>query len=105
MAEDRARLQQLFAELRTQLSASTSIDGETRRRLEATILDTERALAGQPPTQPTSKTLSERLAAVAAEGQGTVVSYNYAEGRKAPLTEELLRRIRQLEATAKTPRS
>ena len=45
--------------------------------------------------------VSERLAAVVAEGQGTIVSYHYAEGRKAPLTEELLRRIAELEATAK----
>ena len=42
---------------------------------------------------------SQRLRAVAAEGQGTVVSFHYAEGIKVPMPEELRRRIAQLEAT------
>ncbi len=37
--------------------------------------------------------ISERQNAVVTEGQGTIVSYNYAQGRKAPLTDELRRRI------------
>ena len=45
--------------------------------------------------------VSHRLSAVAAEGQGTIVSYNYADSRKVPLTEELLRRIAELEGKAK----
>ncbi len=41
---------------------------------------------------------SRRLGVVAAEGQGTVVSFHYAQGRKVPLPEELRRRIAELEA-------
>jgi acyl-CoA thioester hydrolase len=48
--------------------------------------------------------VSERLDSVVTEGQGTIVSYNYAEGRKAPLTEELVRRIHDLEATVRPAR-
>jgi acyl-CoA thioester hydrolase len=48
--------------------------------------------------------VSERLDSVVTEGQGTIVSYNYAEGRKVPLTEELRRRIAQLEATVRPTR-
>jgi len=41
--------------------------------------------------------VSHSLAAVAAEGQGTVVSFHYAEGRKVPLPAELRQRIARLE--------
>jgi acyl-CoA thioester hydrolase len=44
---------------------------------------------------------SRRLGAVAAEGQGTVVSFHYAQGKKVPLPEELRRRVAELEATVK----
>jgi len=44
--------------------------------------------------------ISRRLAAVAAEGKGTVVTYDHREGRKVPMPEELRRRIEALEATA-----
>ena len=46
------------------------------------------------------RVVSHRLAAVAAEGQGTVVTFHYGEGRKVPVPEELRRRIEGLEATA-----
>jgi acyl-CoA thioester hydrolase len=45
--------------------------------------------------------VSHRLDAVAAEGQGTIVSYHYPEGRKVPIPAELRQRIAELEATAK----
>lgn len=41
--------------------------------------------------------VSHRLAAVAAEGQGIIVTYHYAEERKVPVPEELRRRIAELE--------
>jgi acyl-CoA thioester hydrolase len=41
--------------------------------------------------------VSHRLKAVAAEGQGTIVTYHYAEGKKVPIPEELRRRIAALE--------
>jgi acyl-CoA thioester hydrolase len=41
---------------------------------------------------------SKRLQAVAAEGQGTIVSYHYAQGTKVPFPAELRRRIAELEA-------
>jgi acyl-CoA thioester hydrolase len=41
--------------------------------------------------------VSRRLADVATEGQGLVVSYHYGEGCKAPLPEQVRARIRQLE--------
>jgi acyl-CoA thioester hydrolase len=44
--------------------------------------------------------VSYQLGDVAAEGHGTIVTYNYAEGKKAPVPEELRRRIVELEATA-----
>jgi acyl-CoA thioester hydrolase len=44
--------------------------------------------------------VSRRLADVATEGEGTVVSFHYAKAVKAPLPEELRRRIAALEATA-----
>jgi acyl-CoA thioester hydrolase len=43
--------------------------------------------------------VSHRLGAVAAEGQGTVVSYDYREGRKVQLPEEIKARIARLEAS------
>jgi acyl-CoA thioester hydrolase len=45
--------------------------------------------------------VSRRLAAVAAEGTGTIVTYHYARGMKTPIPEELRRRIAELEATAR----
>jgi acyl-CoA thioester hydrolase len=43
--------------------------------------------------------VSHRLQKIAAEGDGVVVSFNYRENKKAPLPEEVKRRIEQLEAT------
>jgi acyl-CoA thioester hydrolase len=50
------------------------------------------------------RVVSRKLAAVAAEGTGTIVPYHYARGAKTPVPEELRRRITELEATAGTPR-
>jgi len=44
--------------------------------------------------------VSAQLRDVAAEGQVTVVAYRYGEQQKAPLPDELRRRIAALEATA-----
>jgi acyl-CoA thioester hydrolase len=44
--------------------------------------------------------VSHKLGAVAAEGQGTVVTYHYAQGRKVPMPDELRRRIADLEGRA-----
>jgi acyl-CoA thioester hydrolase len=44
------------------------------------------------------RVVSRRLAAVAAEGQGVVVSFHYGRGAKVPLPDELRRRIAELEA-------
>src|SRR5262249_35800140 len=41
--------------------------------------------------------VSHNFDAVAAEGQGTIVSYDYRNGKKAPLPDELRRRIEELE--------
>ena len=41
--------------------------------------------------------VSHRLAAVAAEGQGIIVTYHYAEEKKVPIPDELRRRITELE--------
>ena len=43
--------------------------------------------------------VSRKLAAVAAEGTGTIVSYHYGQGAKVPLPDELRWRIAELEAT------
>jgi acyl-CoA thioester hydrolase len=40
--------------------------------------------------------------AVVTEGQGTIVTFDYAQNRKMPVPEELRRRIAALEATART---
>ena len=45
--------------------------------------------------------VSHRLGKVAAEGQGIIVTYNYGEGKKVPVPEELRRRIAALEATSR----
>lgn len=45
--------------------------------------------------------VSHRLGAVAAEGQGTVVTYHHGEGKKVPVPEELRRRIAELEASVR----
>jgi acyl-CoA thioester hydrolase len=47
------------------------------------------------------RVISHRLAAVAAEGKGTIVTYDYHQSRKAPIPDELRRRISELEAGAK----
>jgi acyl-CoA thioester hydrolase len=44
--------------------------------------------------------VSHRLGVVAAEGQGTVVTYHYKEGKKVHIPDELRRRIAELEASA-----
>ncbi len=44
------------------------------------------------------RVVSHRLDAVAAEGEGTIVTYHYTEGKKVPIPEELRRRIAELEA-------
>jgi acyl-CoA thioester hydrolase len=41
--------------------------------------------------------VSQQLNAVAAEGQGTIVTYHYERGEKVPMPEELRRRIAELE--------
>jgi acyl-CoA thioester hydrolase len=41
--------------------------------------------------------VSHSLEAVAAEGQGIIVTYHYGEGKKAPIPEEIRRRIENLE--------
>jgi acyl-CoA thioester hydrolase len=46
------------------------------------------------------RVISKKLAAVACEGQGTVVTYHYGRGAKVPIPDELRRRIAELEATA-----
>lgn len=47
------------------------------------------------------RVVSRKLGAVAAEGGGIVVCYDYGEGRKAPLPERIRRRIRELEDGAR----
>jgi acyl-CoA thioester hydrolase len=48
--------------------------------------------------------VSRKLAAVAAEGTGTIVTYHHAQGTKTRMPEELRLRIIELEATAKEQR-
>jgi acyl-CoA thioester hydrolase len=43
--------------------------------------------------------VSHNLGAVAAEGQGTVVTFHYAQGKKVDIPDELRRRIAELEAS------
>ena len=43
---------------------------------------------------------SRRLGVVAAEGEGIIVTFDYARSVKAPVPDELRRRIAELEATA-----
>jgi len=45
--------------------------------------------------------VSQRLNEVAAEGQGTIVTFHYVDGKKVPIPEELRRRIAELEASRK----
>jgi acyl-CoA thioester hydrolase len=47
------------------------------------------------------RVVSRNLQAVAAEGQGTIVTFDYAQGKKVPIPAELRRRIDQLEAGAR----
>ncbi len=49
------------------------------------------------------KVVSRRLGAVAAEGQGIVVTYHHGRAAKVPLPDELRRRIAELEASAPPP--
>jgi acyl-CoA thioester hydrolase len=44
--------------------------------------------------------VSRRLGVVATEGEGIIVTFDYARGVKAPVPDELRRRIAALEATA-----
>src|SRR5262249_10819363 len=44
--------------------------------------------------------VSRKLADVAAEGTGAIVTYLYAQGKKTPIPDELRRRIAELEASA-----
>src|SRR5262249_3871176 len=46
--------------------------------------------------------VSRKLAAVAAEGAGVIVTFHYARGTKVPVPEELRRRITDLEANGRT---
>jgi acyl-CoA thioester hydrolase len=46
---------------------------------------------------------SHRLQRIAAEGEGTIVCFNYLENRKAPLPQALIRKIAELEDTAASP--
>jgi acyl-CoA thioester hydrolase len=41
--------------------------------------------------------VSHRLQAIAAEGQGTIVTYDYRQSKKVPVPDELRRRIAELE--------
>jgi acyl-CoA thioester hydrolase len=41
--------------------------------------------------------VSERLGAVATEGEGVIVTFHYARGEKAPIPDEMRRRIAELE--------
>ncbi len=43
------------------------------------------------------RVVSHKLGAIAAEGEGMLVSYNYREKRKAPIPSEVRRRIEELE--------
>jgi acyl-CoA thioester hydrolase len=45
--------------------------------------------------------ISRRLQAMATEGEGVIVTYDYRRGVKVPVPEELLRRITELEASAR----
>lgn len=45
--------------------------------------------------------VSHKALKVAAEGDGVIVSFNYREGKKAPLPPEIVERIRALEDTVK----
>ncbi len=42
--------------------------------------------------------ISHRLEALATEGQGTIVTFHYAQGKKVPIPQELRQRIAELEA-------
>ncbi len=48
----------------------------------------------------THRIVSRQLGQIATEGQGTIVSYHYPDGKKVLLPEELKQRIRALEAGA-----
>jgi acyl-CoA thioester hydrolase len=42
--------------------------------------------------------VSHNLQALAADGQGTIVTFHYPQGKKVPMPDELRRRIEQLES-------
>jgi acyl-CoA thioester hydrolase len=46
--------------------------------------------------------VSHRLNAVAADGQGVIVTYHYVEGKKVAMPAEIRRRIEALEASARS---
>lgn len=47
--------------------------------------------------------VSQRLGTVAAEGQGTIVTFHYGQGTKVPIPDELRRRIAELEMSIHRP--
>ena len=47
--------------------------------------------------------VSHRLQRVAAEGEGTIVSYNYRDQKKAPIPTEIRRRISEVESSTAKP--
>lgn len=47
--------------------------------------------------------VSEKSSAIAAIGEGMVVSYNYKEGKKCPLSDDLRKKISDLERSLGTP--
>ncbi len=47
------------------------------------------------------RVVSQRLNAVACEGEGTVVTFHYQRGEKVSIPDELRRRIAELEASAR----
>ncbi len=49
------------------------------------------------------KIFSQKLQKIAAEGDGVIVSYNYRELRRAPIPEEVRRRIEELEGRTFPP--
>jgi hypothetical protein len=66
MAEDQARLAGLLAEVRQQLTAHSSLDEATRRRLEAHLVEVEEALGAHPSGRPRAESLAARLGETAA---------------------------------------
>jgi len=49
--------------------------------------------------------VSRKMGVVAAEGKGVVVAFDYAQGKKVPIPDDLRRRITELEASVGEKRS